>query len=149
MTAPVDLAEEAFYDRATGDSTLTGELGHTSSDERIVWGRPETIFGSEEETPAARAFPILTYFGVTGDELAKGREDVRIQCDLWVWPEGSSGGIGTLQAIDSALYDLFHKTAFEHSGRRFFVRRTNWRGEPPGSDNLLHRMREFVMGVGG
>lgn len=149
MTAPVDLAEEAFYDRATDDLELVTELGHTDSDERIIWGRDEDVLGAAEETPAARDFPLLTYFAPTSDEIAKGRGDVPIQCDIWVWPQGAEGGIEKLAAIDGRLYDLFNRTSWTFDGRRYFCRQTAMRARPPGSDGLLHRIRELVVGVGG
>lgn len=145
-TAAVDLAEDAFYDRAVDDGTLRAELGHDSDDERIHRGRAADLF-DQENRPQASAFPLLSFFGVTGPEIGGGYGRVQIQCDIGVWRWGEDGGQEKLKAIDAALLGLFHEQAWTYDGRRFFCPRTSWRrGDDP---ELLHRVREFAVHVGG
>lgn len=143
--AAVDLAEEAFYERAVSDSDLRRALCHQSEDERIVLGRPEDVFDIDQ--PTQSHFPLLGYFGATGPEWGGGFGSVLIQCDVFVWPEGEAGGIERLAEIDALLLGLFHQQAWTYRDRRFMCRQTNWRRG--GSDLTLHRIREFRVGIGG
>lgn len=143
--AAVDLAEEAFYERAVSDTELTMALCHDPPDERVVLGRDDEVFDIEE--PTQRHFPLLSYFGVTGPEWGGGFGSVMIQCDLYVWPEGGEGGIGRLAEIDALLLGLFHQQSWTYDDRRYHCRETNWRRG--GSERLLHRIREFRVGIGG
>lgn len=146
VTAAVDLVQRSFYDRATADSTLTTEIGHSGSDERIVLGREADVF-DQENVPEAREFPLLAYQGVAGPEFGGGYGEITLQCDELVWPEGADGGIDKLQAIDAALLGLFHDQEWTYDGRRFFCPRVAWR--PGTEEDLLHRIRELRIGIGG
>lgn len=146
-TTPTDLVGDAVYARLTGDSTLTGELGHTASDERIIYGHPTNVLGEEKEQPAAGEFPLLTYFSPTGRDVVPGFGDIRIQFDIWVWPTGADGGIGKLEAIDGALYDLLPHQAWTYNNLRFSGGVTSPRESPRERWGLLHRIRDVMIGV--
>lgn len=146
VTAAVDLVQHSFYDRATSDPTLTTELGHSASSERIVLGRAADVF-DKEDVPAAREFPLLPYQGITGPEFGGGYGEITVQCDELVWPKGAAGGIEKLEAIDAAILGLFHQQEWTYDGRRFFCRRVAQRPGP--EPDLLHRIRELRIGIGG
>lgn len=146
-TPPVDLAEGAFYHRITTDwLDLVDLLGHSETDERIFQGRPADVLGTEGD-PVASDFPLLTYFGVAGVEVTKGYGDVRIQCDLWVWPRGTGGGVDVLKDMDASLYGRVYQESWDHEGRRFHCRQTDWRQGVRTANGPLHRVREFMVGV--
>lgn len=146
FTSPVvDLAEEAFYDRAVRDEDLMDLLNDSLEDERIVRGRRAEVFDVEE--PEARHFPLLTYFGVTWVGFGGGFGNTLVQTDIFGWPYGESGGVERMGAIEGALIRLFDRTAWTYDGRRYFCFETS--GRRGGTDRLLHRVRQHRVRVGG
>lgn len=144
--APVDMAREAYYDRLVNDTELTDLLGHTDSDERIVWARKRDVFGRDDEV-AADDFPLLTYFGQDAGQPTKGVGAVRVQNDIWTWPDG--GGLDLIKEIDAALLGRVYEEAWSFDGRRFYCRQTSFRNWLPNEGEPLRRTREFIVHVSG
>lgn len=140
----LDLAEDAVYERMVADGPLTTAVGHSGSDRRIKHGWPQSVLAE----PASDAFPLVTYFAPSEQKVHTGRGTVRIDVQMFAWPDGSEGGPAKLKAIDDALEALFDEVSWTHDGTPFYAMPTEARRMPGSGPRVpMGRVRSLRVGV--
>lgn len=136
----IELVEAAVGARLAGDAALAALIGTDEIGEvRVYAGWPAELL----DRPAATEFPRVTLFAATSDPIRPESGTVRLQVDVWVWPDGPSGGRARLRAIGERVAELLDERWWIHDGRRFsaVLAGSSGFGSDPGEP--LRRMYEF------
>lgn len=136
MSDTAGVAEAGFYRRMTEDTPLVTLVGSTS---RIVPGWPGDIW--EDET----AFPRLTFYVSGPAPIAKGVQRLRASVDIWVWPDGLTGGRARLLAIDARLTGLFDEMSFHAPDHWIYSQSGGFRDFPAAPSAPIRRTREILL----
>lgn len=140
---------EAFYARVATDTTLKGLMASKASGDAAWFTEfPDTVLEQDQ-------YPRGTYFQVSGADIGVSAAELLVQADVWVWPTGTNGGIGRLNAIDQRLQQLLDSpeakgsngVQWTHGTGRVFSRSVDWRDPQTATDEPLRRRRLYRLRV--
>lgn len=106
-------AEDGLGVRLAADGTLGTLVGTDESGSVRVYGAwPEEVLSE----PRADEFPRITFFRASDELVRPGLGTVRLQCDIWVWPDGDEGGVLRLRQIRERAFELVDEQRWPHAG---------------------------------
>lgn len=133
--SPEQAAEGGLLRRLTGDGPLGDLLGPGT---RIFPGWPGDKLKKED-------FPRLTFYATGPAPIAQGIQRVRVSVDIWVWPDGLTGGRARLIAIDARLMGLMNEQSFHHADHWLYSQAGGFRDSPAAPDAPIRRTREILL----
>lgn len=107
-------ARSGLYTLLTGHAALTALLADGA--DSVVLGWPADLL--EPPYDDTGMFPILTYRISFARNMRPGAGPFTAVIDEWVWPNGASGTIDRLDAIDDEVESLLEEAQFTVAGRR-------------------------------